>query len=55
MTQTLHLLFPWLQIIQAPEIPLGVPCEEIIVNFAMWLVYGVQVHLKVSAEGWGVR
>lgn len=35
--------------------PLGVPCEEIIVYFAKWLVCGIQVHCKVSAEEQGVE
>lgn len=33
MTQRLYVLFPWLQIIKTPQIPLGVSCEEIIVYF----------------------
>lgn len=35
--------------------PSGVSCEEIIVYFVNWLVYGVQVHFKASAEEQGVR
>lgn len=34
--------------------PSGVPCEEIIVYLANWLVCGVQVHFKASAEEQGV-